>query len=118
VTPILASLWWLGDWWALGESRYGERKAIVEAEDWEGPAYQTCRNAASIATAFEMSRRQPMLDLRDASRWLLANGEPVTPTAKAALGEIGRMPRRPRPILVFPAKYARLLQAFVCLRAR
>jgi hypothetical protein len=58
---------------------------------------------------------QPMVDLRDARRWLLANGEagPASPTAKA-----GRMPRRPRPILVFPAKYARLLQAFVYLRAR
>jgi len=64
------------------------------------------------------SRTQPALDSSDAARWLLANGEPVLPTVKAALGEIGRMPRRPRPILVFPAKYARLLQAFVCLRAR
>ncbi len=44
--------WWLGDWWAFGESRYGERKAIVTAEDWEGPDYMTCRWAASIATKF------------------------------------------------------------------
>jgi N6-adenosine-specific RNA methylase IME4 len=53
--------WWLGDWWAFGENRYGDRKAIVEADDWEGPAYQTCRNAASIAGAFELSRRRDNL---------------------------------------------------------
>jgi hypothetical protein len=39
-------------------------KAIVEAEDWEGPAYQTCRNAASIANAFELSRRRDNLTFR------------------------------------------------------
>ena len=53
--------WWLGDWWAFGENRYGDRKAIVEADDWDGPAYQTCRNAASIASAFELSRRRDNL---------------------------------------------------------
>jgi hypothetical protein len=53
--------WWLGDWYAFGEARYGERKAIVEAEDWEGPAYPICRNAASIANAFELSRRRDNL---------------------------------------------------------
>jgi hypothetical protein len=26
--------------------RGGERNAIVEADDWEGPAYQACRDAA------------------------------------------------------------------------
>jgi hypothetical protein len=39
-------------------------KAIVEAEDWEGPAYQTCRNAASIANAFELSRRRDNLSFK------------------------------------------------------
>lgn len=53
--------WWLGDWWAFGERRYGERKAIVTAEDWEGPAFQTCRNAAAICQAFETSRRRDVL---------------------------------------------------------
>jgi hypothetical protein len=33
--------WWLGDWWAFGEHLYGDRKAIVEAESWEGPANKT-----------------------------------------------------------------------------
>jgi hypothetical protein len=48
-------------WWAFGEARYGERKAIVEAEDWEGPAYQTCVNASNVAKRFESNRRR--LDL-------------------------------------------------------
>jgi N6-adenosine-specific RNA methylase IME4 len=50
--------WWIGDWWAFGEASYGERKAIVAADDWDGPAYQTCRNAASVAGKFELSRRR------------------------------------------------------------
>ena len=37
-----------------------ERKAIVEAEDWEGPAYQTCMDAASVAL-LEISRRRDVL---------------------------------------------------------
>jgi hypothetical protein len=40
------------------EARYGERKAIVEAEDWDGPAYQTCRIAASVCGRFELFRRR------------------------------------------------------------
>jgi hypothetical protein len=41
-----------------------ERKAIVKTEDWEGPKYQTCRNAASIANAFELSRRRDNLTFK------------------------------------------------------
>jgi hypothetical protein len=54
-------MWWVGDWWAFGEHRYGGRKAVVEAEDWEGPSFQTAMNAASIARAFETSRRREVL---------------------------------------------------------
>jgi hypothetical protein len=54
--------WWLGDWWAFGESRYGQRKAMVESEEWEGPSYQTCKNAALVCSAFsEKSRRRDLL---------------------------------------------------------
>jgi hypothetical protein len=56
--------WWLGDWWAFGEARYGERKAIVEAEDWEGPVYQTCRDPAWVASRFELSRRKDNLTFK------------------------------------------------------
>lgn len=53
--------WWIGDWWAYGEHRYGERKAIVEAEDWTGPSFQTCRNCAAVVRSFETSRRRDVL---------------------------------------------------------
>ena len=54
--------WWLGDWWAFGEARYGERKAVVEADGWEGPAFKTCANAASVCESFkETSRRREHL---------------------------------------------------------
>ena len=32
-----------------------------EVEDWEGPAFQTCMNAAIVANAFETSRRREVL---------------------------------------------------------
>ncbi len=50
--------WWLGDWWAYGESRYGDRKALVESDGWEGPAYQSCYNAANVSQKFELNRRR------------------------------------------------------------
>jgi hypothetical protein len=53
-----ASSWWIGDWWAFGEHKWGERKAIVEREEWTGPSYQTCRHAGSIAGKFEVCRRR------------------------------------------------------------
>src|SRR3954470_10889903 len=54
-------MWWVGDWWAYGEHRYGERKATVEAEDWEGPAFQTCMDAATVCRGYETSRRREVL---------------------------------------------------------
>lgn len=56
-----ASKWWLGDWWRSGEHIYGERKALVESEDWDGPKYETCKNAGVVAAAFERSRRRDLL---------------------------------------------------------
>jgi len=53
-------MWWVGDWWAYGEHKYGERAAIVQDENWVGPAYQTCKNAATICRAFEKSRRRDL----------------------------------------------------------
>jgi hypothetical protein len=53
-------MWWVGDWWEAGH-RYGSRRAAVEAEDWEGPAYQTCVNAGNVASCFDPNRRR--LDL-------------------------------------------------------
>lgn len=50
-------MWWIGDWWAYGEHRYGERAAIVQAPDWTGPSYAVCRNAASVARRFPAQQR-------------------------------------------------------------
>jgi hypothetical protein len=65
-----ASLW-IGDWWRFAEERppgknwSGDRKALVESEEWEGPAFQTCRNAATICRAFQdTSRQRDMLSFR------------------------------------------------------
>lgn len=54
-------MWWVGDWWAFGEAKYGVRKATVEAEDWSGPAFQTCVNAAIVCRKFETNRRRVLL---------------------------------------------------------
>lgn len=59
-----ATQWWIGDWWAFGEHRYGDRKALVESEEWDGPAFQTCRNNAVICQAFETSRRRDSLSFK------------------------------------------------------
>jgi hypothetical protein len=56
-----ATQWWIGDWWAFGEARYGDRKALVEAEDWDGPKFQTCVNASNVAKSFETNRRRLVL---------------------------------------------------------
>jgi len=54
--------WALGDWWRFGERRYGYRKALIESEDWDGPEFQTCRNAAWVCAAFsKTSRRRDIL---------------------------------------------------------
>ena len=43
---------------------YGQCKAIVEAEDWEGPTLQTCMDAASVCRAFETTRRREALSFK------------------------------------------------------
>lgn len=54
-----ACMWWLGDWWAFGEHRYGERaQAVLEAD---GYAFKTFANAAAVARKFETSRRREVL---------------------------------------------------------
>jgi hypothetical protein len=56
-----AVAWWVGDWWAFGEHRYGARREITEDPGWQGLAYQTCANAAAVCRAFEVSRRRETL---------------------------------------------------------
>lgn len=59
-----AVMWWIGDWWAYGEKRYGERSRVLEELREAGhnvPKFKTCRNAATIARRFETSRRRDVL---------------------------------------------------------
>jgi N6-adenosine-specific RNA methylase IME4 len=55
-----ASQWWVGDWWIYGDFPHGRRKEIVESPDWQGPSYQTCKDAAWVASTFERSRRRDL----------------------------------------------------------
>lgn len=52
--------WWIGDWWAFGEHRYGDR-AKVAAEGVFGLGYGALANAASVCRAVETSRRREHL---------------------------------------------------------
>ena len=54
--------WWVGDWWAYGEARYGQRTAIVQAEGWQGPSRERCMNCAYVARRFKTSRRHETFD--------------------------------------------------------
>lgn len=51
-----ATAWWLGDWIAFGQMKYGRRyKDAIAATGLE---YQTLRNYAVVARRFELSRRR------------------------------------------------------------
>ena len=45
----------------LGGHRDSERKAIVQAGDWEGLSFGSCVNAARVCRVFETSRRHERL---------------------------------------------------------
>jgi hypothetical protein len=51
-----ATSWWLGDWLAFGQMKYGRR--YKEAIAATGLDYQTLRNYAVVARRFELSRRR------------------------------------------------------------
>lgn len=48
--------WWIGDWWAAGSHRYGERAAAA-AQGVFGLEYKSLSMYGSICRAFEPSRR-------------------------------------------------------------
>lgn len=56
-----AMAWWIGDWWAFGEHKYGDRKAMVESDEWEGLSYQRCADIAVVCKKFETSFRNEVL---------------------------------------------------------
>jgi hypothetical protein len=54
-----ASCWWLGDWLAFGQMKYGRR--YKEGIALTGLEYQTLRNYAVVARRYELSRRRDNL---------------------------------------------------------
>ena len=52
--------WRLGDWWNNGH-KYGERKALVDSDDWDGPSFSACSRAGQVASDFETTRRRALL---------------------------------------------------------
>lgn len=49
--------WWIGDWWAAGQHRYGER-AEIAAKGIFGKEYQTLMKIGSVSRSFETFRRR------------------------------------------------------------
>lgn len=54
-----AHSWWIGDWWAYGEARYGERASQVLKQDEMD--FQTFANMGWVARRIETSRRREVL---------------------------------------------------------
>jgi hypothetical protein len=52
--------WHIGDWWAFGDHRYGDR-AKVAAEGIFGREFGTLANLASVSRTFEPSRRREVV---------------------------------------------------------
>jgi hypothetical protein len=74
-----AASWWLGDWLAFGQAKYGRR--YKEGIALTGLEYQTLRNYATVARRFDVSRRRDNLSFQhhaevcsladeDQDRWL------------------------------------------------
>jgi hypothetical protein len=57
-----ATGWWLGDWLAFGQLKYGRR--YKEGAILTGLDYQTLRNYAVVARRFELSRRRDNLSFQ------------------------------------------------------
>jgi hypothetical protein len=57
-----ATSWWLGDWLAFGQMKYGRR--YKEGMALTGLEYQTLRNYAVVARRFELSRRRDNLSFQ------------------------------------------------------
>lgn len=53
-----AIMWWLGDWWAFGQRKYGERAAAARGLELD---LQTCINAGNVSKKIETNRRRLVL---------------------------------------------------------
>jgi hypothetical protein len=57
-----ASAWWLGDWLAFGQFKYGRR--YKQGIELTGLDYQTLRNYAVVARRFDLPRRREKLSFQ------------------------------------------------------
>ncbi len=90
-----AIMWWLGDWWAFGEKKYGERVTAIKELDWE---FRTCHNAGMVSRKFQSDRRRSLLTWQhhaevaalntDEQEDFLSRWEEEPPTIKAARTEV------------------------------
>lgn len=80
--------WWLGDWAAFGQRKYGKLKEFAEANDID---YQTLRNAAWVSSAVTLSRRRDNVEwTKHAEVAALKPREQEKWLAKAAAEELPR----------------------------
>lgn len=49
--------WGWGDWWNSGNFEHGERKRIVESDEWNGLAYQTLKDYGMVSEKFARANR-------------------------------------------------------------
>jgi hypothetical protein len=89
--------WWLGDWWNYGCKAYGDRKEMVESDDWQGPSYNTCANVAYVASTFQSSRRRELVTFghhAECTSLPEAEQDTVLDWCEKMLKETGRLPTR------------------------
>jgi N6-adenosine-specific RNA methylase IME4 len=53
--------WWIGEWWMHGDAKFHGARKIVTADDWDGPSYKTCVNAATCCRKFPSARRRALV---------------------------------------------------------
>ena len=89
--------WWLGDWWRFGEHKYGDRKALVESDEWTGPVFGTCMNAATVCAKFQTSRRRevvPFSHHAECSSIPDAEADQILEWCESEFNKTGRVPTR------------------------
>lgn len=82
--------WWIGDWAAFGEKKYGALKQFCETNGFE---YQTVANAGWVSKSVELSRRRESLSWsahvevaalppKDQNKWLQRAEDENLPVVK------------------------------------
>ena len=89
--------WWLGDWWRFGEHKYGDRKSLVESDEWSGPSWDQCRAAGSISGIFESARRRAVVPFghhREVSSLPIAECDQLLDWCESEFNKTGNVPTR------------------------